>query len=470
MFVSGVLPVLRSHKPAVLRSSLASLALATAVLIGLAPIIHAQTDGLQKINHIVVIYQENWSFDSLYGRFPGANGIDNAGATVQQVDKDGKPYTTLPQPLNTTYSPAIPDPRFPADLPVGPFDLSKYAAANQQTGDAVHRYYQEQYQIDGGKMDKFVAWSDSAGLVMSYYDATNMPEGKLAQQFTLLDNYFHSAFGGSFLNHQFLICACAPTWPDAPAGVVAQVDANGTMTKDGQVTPDGFAINTAYTINSPHPGNITDKTLLVPEQTAPTIGDRLSDKNVSWAWYSGGWNNAVIGHPDPLFQFHHQAFAFYANYADGTPGRAEHLKDEGDFYSDVVANKLPAVSFIKPLGADNEHPGYATEMNGQQHVADLVSTIQNSPYWADTAIIITYDEHGGRWDHVAPPVVDKWGPGSRVPAIIISPFAKKSFVDHAQYDTTAIMKLIEERWSLQPLNARDANAGDLLTAFDFTQN
>jgi len=242
------------------------------------------------------------------------------------------------------------------------------------------------------------------------------------------------------------------------------------MTKDGQVTPDGFAVNTSFTVNSPHPGNITDKTMLVPEQTAPTIGDRLSDKNVSWAWYSGGWNTAVIGHPDPLFQFHHQAFAFYANYADGTPGRAEHLKDEGDFYSDVAGNKLPAVSWIKPLGADNEHPGYATELNGQQHVADLVSTIQNSPYWNDTAIIITYDEHGGRWDHVAPPVRDKWGPGSRVPAIIISPFAKKNFVDHAQYDTTAIMKLIEERWNLQPLNERDAKAGDLLTAFDFTQN
>ena len=114
------------------RSILASLALTTAVLIGLAPVLHAQTDGLQKINHVVVIYQENWSFDSLYGRFPGANGIDNAGAAIQQVDKDGKPYATLPQPLNTTFSPAVPDPRFPADLPVAPFDTSKYVAPNQQ--------------------------------------------------------------------------------------------------------------------------------------------------------------------------------------------------------------------------------------------------------------------------------------------------------------------------------------------------
>jgi len=202
---------------------------APAVLIGLAPILNAQTNGLQKINHVVVIYQENWSFDSLYGRFPGANGIDSAGAAARQVDKDGNLYTTLPQPLNTTFSPAIPDSR--PTCRTRPSEMSKYVSPTQQSGDLVQRYYQEQYQIDGGKMDKFVAWTDSAGLVMSYYDGTNMPEGKLAQQYTLLDNFFHAAFGGSFLNHQFLVWACAPRWPDAPASVVAQLDANGSMTK-----------------------------------------------------------------------------------------------------------------------------------------------------------------------------------------------------------------------------------------------
>jgi phospholipase C len=448
-------------------AALASVALAAAVVVGPASLSFAQASGLQKINHIVVIYQENWSFDSLYGKFPGANGLDQAGPTTPQVDNDGNPFATLPQPLNTDFIPAIPDPRFPADLPVAPFDTQKYVGANQLTGDLVHRYYQEQTQIDGGKMDKFAAVSDAAGLVMSYYDATNMPEGKLAQQFTMMDNFFHAAFGGSFLNHQFLICACAPRWPEAPANIVAEVDAAGNMVKDGQVSPDGFAINTSFTVNTPHPVNITDSTQLVPSQTQPTIGDRLNDANVSWVWYSGGWNNAVIGHADPLFQFHHQPFAYFANYAEGTPGRAAHLKDENDYYSDVAGGKLPAVTFIKPLGPDNEHPGYATLLNGQQHVADLVSAIQNSPYWQDTAIIITYDEHGGRWDHVPPPVIDKWGPGLRVPTIVISPFARKGFVDHTQYDTTSILRLIEERWNLEPLADRDAKTGDMLSAFDF---
>jgi acid phosphatase len=313
-----------------------------------------------------------------------------------------------------------------------------------------------------------VAWSDAAGLVMSYYDATNMPEGKLAQQYTMLDNFFHGAFGGSFLNHQFLICACAPSWPDAPSSIVAQVDADGQMVKDGQVTPDGFAVNTSYTVDSPHPANVTDQTLLLPQQNAPTIGDRLDERSIPWAWYSGGWNEAELGHADPLFQFHHQPFAYYANYAGGTPGRAEHLRDEHDFYLALADNRLPAVSFIKPLGADNEHPGYASLLVGQQHVADLVDAVQKSPFWSDTAIIITYDENGGRWDHVAPPTVDRWGPGVRVPTVVISPFAHKGFVDHTQYDTSAILKLIETRWNLTPLGTRDATSGDLLTAFDFS--
>jgi len=285
--------------------------------------------------------------------------------------------------------------------------------------------------------------------------------------YAIADNFFQGAFGGSFLNHQFLICACVPTWPDAPESIVAQLDANGVMVKDGQVTPDGFAVNTSYSVNTPHPASAT---ALLPTQTAATIGDRLSEKGVSWAWYSGGWNTAVLGHPDPLFQAHHQPFAYYANYADGTSGRTDHLRDELDFYTDVAAGRLPAVSFVKPLGPDNEHPGYATLQNGQLHVADLISAIQSSPAWDDTAIIITYDEHGGRWDHVPPPVIDRWGPGLRVPTIIISPFARKGVVDHTQYETASILRLIETRWQLEPLSTRDAAAGDLLTAFDFDQN
>jgi phospholipase C len=415
---------------------------------------------LDRINHVIVIYQENWSFDGMYGLFPGANGIANAGAAVRQVDKNGVPYTTLPQPIDTSKAPPAPDPRFPADLPVRPFNVAEFVLPTERTGDLVHRFYQEQLQIDGGKMDKFVAWSDAAGLAMSYYDVTNMPVGLLAQQYVLADNFFHAAFGGSFLNHFWLVCACTPKWAEAPASLRAQLDSNGALVKDGAVTPDGYAVNTLFTVNSPHPANANPATL-VPNQTMPTIGDRLSGRGVSWAWYSGGWNDAIAGHADPLFQFHHQVFAFFARYADGTPGRAAHLRDERDFLRDVQAGTLPSVSFVKPLGPDNEHPGYADLLRGERHVADLVRAVANSPAWPGTVIVVTYDEHGGRWDHVAPPVVDRWGPGIRVPAIIISPLAKRHYVDHTRYDTTSILKLIEMRWGLAPLGTRDAAANGL---------
>ncbi len=426
-------------------------------------------DPLKKIQHIIIIYQENWSFDSLYGKFLGANGFEQDENMVPQVDRQGTPYATLPQPIDTTPKPPVPDPRFPSDLPVGPFDTSRFVAPDEQTGDLVHRFYQEQYQIDGGKMDKFVAWSNAAGLVMSYYDATEMPEGKLAREFTLTDNFFHAAFGGSFLNHFWLICACSPLWPDAPKEQVAQLDANGVMVKDGAVTPEGYAVNTAFSVNQPHPANITDPKQLVPLQTMQTIGDRLNEKHISWVWYSGGWNDALAGKPHPLFQFHHQPFAYFTNYADGTPAKARHLKDEADFFSDLKARKLPAVSYIKPLGPDNEHPGYASLTRGQQHVGEIVDAIRHSPYWGHVLIIITYDENGGRWDHVAPPVIDEWGPGTRVPAIIVSPYAKKGYVDHTLYDTTSILKLIERRWSLKPLGTRDAIASDLTPALDLSR-
>ncbi len=419
---------------------------------------------LDQITHVIVIYQENWSFDSLYGSFPGANGFANAGAAVRQVDKNGAPYATLPQPIDTTKTPPGPDPRFPPDLPVRPFNVAEFVLPTDRTGDLVHRFYHEQLQIDGGKMDKFVAWSDAAGLVMSYYDATNMPVGRLAQQYVLADNFFHAAFGGSFLNHFWLVCACTPKWADAPAALRAQLDGAGVLVRDGAVTPDGYAVNTIFTVNSPHPASANPANLL-PNQTMPTIGDRLSERGVSWAWYSGGWNDALAGHADPLFQFHHQVFAFFTRYADGTPGRAAHLKDERDFLSDVRAGRLPAVSFVKPLGPDNEHPGYADLLRGERHVADLVRAVANSPVWPGTVIIVTYDEHGGRWDHVAPPAADRWGPGLRVPAIIISPLAKRHYVDHTRYDTTSILKLIERRWGLAPLGTRDADANGLEGAF-----
>lgn len=433
-----------------------------------------------NIQHFIVIYQENWSFDALYGHFPGADNLDNAGDTIPQFDKfTGEQLTTLPQPRNN----GQPDPRFPNDLPVAPYDLTKYVGVDGITGDIVHRYYQEQSQIAGGTMGGFVSWSDNGGLVFSNVDATNLPEGQLAQQYVMADHFFHSAYGGSFLNHMFLAAAAPPVFPNASDSLKPRLDENGNLllddqgniVKDGSVTPDNYAVNTTYSVNLVPPF-VHDPSTLLPSLNdsnpnapnyQPTLGDRLSEQHVSWKWYSGGWNDALAGRADPLFQWHHQPYAYYDNYASGTRGRAAHLQDEQNLFNDAYGDNLPAVSFIKPLGPDNEHPGYASLLRGQQHVADIVNAVRNSSAWASTAIVVTYDENGGRWDHVAPPVRDRWGMGSRVPGIIISPFAKTSFVDHTQYETLSILKTIEDAYNLQPLNERDGNANSLINAFDF---
>jgi len=352
----------------------------------------AQSAGLEKIQHVIVIYQENWSFDGLYGKFPGADGLANAGERIRQMKKDGTPYLTLPQPLDTSKKPPIPDSRFPTHLPVAPYDIATYVPSYQKIGDIVNRALQEERQINGGRMDGFVAWSENGGLAMSYYDATDLPIGRLAQQYTLADRYFHSAFDGSMINHLWLICACTPNWSNAPANLRIQMDAQGIVVKDGSVTPDGYVVHTVYPANRPYPGNIEDPAQLMPLLNLPTIGDRLSEKGISWAWYSGGWKDAVAGHPDPLFQFHHQPFNYFAPYAEGKAARTEHLKDTEDFLAALRAGNLPAVVFIKPIGADNEHPGYSDLLRGGQHVASLVKAVQESAFWKDSVVIVTYDE------------------------------------------------------------------------------
>jgi len=142
-----------------------------------------------------------------------------------------------------------------------------------------------------------------------------------------------------------------------------------------------------------------------------------------------------------------------------------HLCDESEFIAAARAGDLPAVSFVKPIGEENEHPGYTDVATGEQHAVDLIEAVRRSSDWNRTAIIVTYDENGGFWDHVPPPVADRWGPGTRVPTLVISPYARRDFVDHESYDTTSILATIERRYGLAPLNTRDAAANDLRHAF-----
>jgi acid phosphatase len=165
-------------------------------------------------------------------------------------------------------------------------------------------------------------------------------------------------------------------------------------------------------------------------------------------------NNA--GNPPPVaptFQFHHQPFNYYAEFdpVAHADARAVHLKDYADLMSQASTGTLPQVVFYKPEGDLNQHPGYTNVANGDSHIATLIAQLQASPQWANMVIVITYDEFGGQWDHVAPPKGDLLGPGTRVPALIISPFANKGTVDHTQYDTASILRLITRRFALPAL-------------------
>jgi acid phosphatase len=234
--------------------------------------------------------------------------------------------------------------------------------------------------------------------------------------------------------------------------------------------------------NPPPPGPGNDalyadpsKATTLPPQTARTIGDLLSARHVGWKWYGGAWNAALRdGVQDPSakrtviysagaggiadsanvdFQPHHQPFNYYAAFEPvrHAADRAAHLRDYDDFVADAAAGSLPPVAFYKPEGRYNQHEGNTNLTDGDGKLADLIAKLQKSPQWKNMVIVITYDEFGGAWDHVAPPKADLLGPGTRIPAIVVSPFAKKGTVDHTQYDTGSILRLITRRFGLDVL-------------------
>jgi acid phosphatase len=536
--------------------------LALVAALGLAAIVSSGAAGsrgddqLAKINHVVVIYEENHSFDNLYGGWEGVNGRANADAAhTLQVNEAGNIFNCLFQNDVNLTSPPLPadcadaTPAFTTHFGNAPFSIEAYIPKDARTcpqpgvfapngltpsptnlpggctRDIVHRFYSEQYQLNNGMQNRYTTGSDAAGLTQGYYDTKALPiyeylHSDAHPHYAIADDFFQGAFGGSFLNHQWLIAAATPTWPGAPAANHSIIDSNGMPTATPLYTPTGpvldrqltqfcpsavpnracgdYAVNTIQPAYQPFRGSPQ-----LPPQHGTTIGDELSAAGITWAWYSGGWSNADgdVGAPgwtngngptcsDPesipnpafpycpnkVFQYHHQPFNYYANFAPGTPGRS-HLQDEQAFVQLASSSgsecKLDAVSFIKPIGLENEHPGYTSESRGSDHLVQLLQDIQGSACAKDTMVIVTYDEFGGQWDHVSPPGQggtpgphDLWGPGTRIPALVVSPFLRgNEVIDNTQYDTTSILKTIEDRYGLAALGSRDAAVNSLANVF-----
>jgi acid phosphatase len=389
-----------------------------------------------------------------------------------------------------------------------------------------HRFFENQMELNGGTNDMFAAWEDAGGITMGHWDYSQSKLWKLAQDYVLADNFYMGAYGGSFLTHQYLICACAPTvtadfvTTNKPSlNVLGTANSKGVpqlavttstttpspasaldgapILQTGNIAPldyfgtgDGYrAVNTMQPPFQPSgnapPASATDlryadatKANTLPVQTQTTIGDLLTGKSIDWAWYATDWAAATFdgeqastvtrtviyapsgprGSPD--FQAHHHPFNYYAAFDPATHGTARraHLKDYNDLLEDIAAGTVPPVAWYKPTGNVNQHPGYANLDDGDAHIADLVAKLQAGPQWQHMVIIVTYDEYGGQWDHAAVPKGDKLGPGERIPAIIISPYAKKGTVDHTQYDAGSTLRLITKRFGLQTLpglTARD---------------
>jgi acid phosphatase len=514
---------------------------------------------LAGIKHIVVIYEENHSFDNLFGTWESVTGLDAAPtAKKTQVNEAGQPYTCLMQndvnlaaltqtctdsTTGTAFTSHFTNAPFtiddfikPADTTCPPNPNAAFSAPNgfkNGTGspgwctrDIVHEFYQEQYQLNDGAQNRYPTGSDAVGMTQGVYNTKTLPLYAYLHQsghprYVIADNFFQAAFGGSFLNHQYLIAAAAPTYPNAPATLHSIIDSNGMPVAYPLYKPTGPVLRGPLTVTCPSAianracGDYAVNTMQpsvqpfgsfgakLPLQSGTTIGDRLSAAGLDWAWYAGGWSNAAgdvnapgwtngsgpkcsdpnaIPNspypycPDGLFQFHHQPFNYYANFAPGTPGRA-HLQDEQAFIQAINGSSttcgLKAVTFDKPIGEENEHPGYSSTPNSENHLVALLKAINGSACAKDTMVIVTYDEFGGQWDHVTPPGQggapgphDLFGPGTRIPALVIAPGLTASFgVDHTQYDTTSILKTIETRFKLQAVSTRDAAVKPLTGVF-----
>lgn len=425
------------------------------------PLFHAEaetTKSSEKIKKTLIIYLENHSFFNLFANFPGADN-DVPNEYRGQINKSGTLYKYLP-PVTERHA-KMADSRFPNKLPNKPFVIDQFVKQHEKTPDPSHEFFTHQVQINGGLNNKFALYSSVGALAMGYFDMKDTYLWKLAEEYVLADHFYQSAFGGSFLNHQWLIASQTPMYANGPEELRVKLDKEGLPEKSKPLTLDNFVVNTIQPQNPPFDGDGAHIEKRLPPLEYATIGERLSEKKISWAWYAGGWNAILKGENPGNFQFHHQPFVYFKNYAPDTPGRKEHLKDEDDLVKAITEDQLPDVSFYKPVGAENIHPGYADISSGIAKVEKIIELIKKSKQWQNTLVIITFDEHGGFWDPKAPPKIDRWGLGSRIPAIFISPLVKKGFVDHTLYETVSILSFLEKKYSLLPLADRDKKADPL---------
>jgi phospholipase C len=363
------------------------------------------------IKHVVFLIKENRSFDSMFGRFPGANGT-RVGVSDGRVVPLADGVMRMPGTLPHHYSDALAD-------------------------------------WDGGAMDGFARTAFAGRYAYTQMRPDQIPNyWRWARDFVLADDFFASAMGPSFPNHLFTIAAQSAGAHDTPDDVPP---APGMAKSWGCDAPTRERV----TVVAPD----GDVARVSPCFDVPTEGDLLTAHGVSWRAY---------GATQEQRGYIWSAYDAIRHVRDTDAWKA-HVRPVRTFVDDALTGNLPAVSWVTPPMATSDHPDRGTNLCwGENWTTDLVDAIMHGPDWPTTAVFLTWDDWGGFYDHVAPRQVDRFGLGFRVPLLVISPYARAGTVDHRWGEFSSVLRFIEENWLIpERLTARDARAGDLAYDFDF---
>jgi phospholipase C len=508
-----------------------------------------------KVKHLVVIFGENVSFDHYFATYPTAQ---NTPGEPPFFAAQGTPaVNNLATPLDPTHAfAALSSVNLLTTNPTasnasngsGATNPFRFARAQAATQDMGHNYKPEQQASNGGAMDLFPMYTGTAGTppgldggpgtttgaVMAYYDGNTVSAlWTLAQNYALNDNAWTTTFGPSTPGAINLIAGqtngIANTNHQPFSASHAVADGNGGFTLIGDTDPLGDVCSTAADQNT---------------MTGKNIGDLLNAKKVSWGWFEGGFDlsltnaNGTTGcmrstpqtvtggmYTSADYIPHHQPFQYYPSTAnpdhqrpssvtaigstledDGkTTDPANHQYDSHDFFDGLRAGVFPAVSFLKAPAYQDGHPGYSNPVDEQAFIMQVVTAVQSSGMWSDTAIVLVYDDSDGWYDHQAPPIVNvsasamdalngagsctsgvqqgsnapatpllgadgkpsqgRCGYGTRIPLLVVSPLAKKNYVDHTLVDQSSVLRFIEDNWlagaRVQPGGSFDTIAGTL---------
>ena len=472
-----------------------------------APTNSAAPPTTTPIRKVVVIFQENVSFDHYFATYPMAE--NRAGEPPFQGASETPRVNGLSDALRT---------RNPNSFP--PFRLSRSEAA---TCDQDHDYTAEQQAAHRGLMDRFVEFTGNrdapceAKAVMGYFDGNTVTAvWNYAQAFAMSDSFFGATFG--------------PSTPGALNLVSGQT--HGVQFSERGVSNEDVAAGTGTVIGDPDP--LYDECRSEPAvgMSGRNVGDLLNAKGVTWGWFQGGFRptamglggNAICGashkgsdgYPVEDYIAHHEPFQYYASTSNprhlppsatemiGRTDRANHQYDLTDFWAAAESGYLPAVSFLKAPAYQDGHAGYSDPIAEQAFLVATINRLQKLPEWPEMAIFLTWDDSDGWYDHVMPPIVSRsnaradaltgpsipgsvpsgdcgtpaagaylgrCGYGPRLPLLVISPYAKKNFVDHGITDTTSILRFIEDNWNLGRIGDQsfDGTSGSLLPMFDFSK-